>query len=279
MSSGLVPDYLAVGIDPSAGDDLRPRARSAAQPAAAARSSAWSALPSSRATRPSRRRSPRAGLPAMSALMFTYPVHQAADILFCKATSSRSARTSSRTSSSPDRSRAASTTATAPARRVPRARRAAQRRAGAARHRRPEDEQEPRQRDRASAPPPTRPRGSSRARRPTPSATSPTTPCTGPRSPTSCCSLRCAWTATRSDVADEIGDAGSAALKRLLTEAVNERFRAIRARRADLVADPGHLRDVLHDGNRRARRIAEQTLAEVRRLMHTDYAHPADSPR
>ena len=27
-----------------------------------------------------------AGLPSMSGLMFTYPVHQAADILFCKAT-------------------------------------------------------------------------------------------------------------------------------------------------------------------------------------------------
>lgn len=76
------------------------------------------------------------------------------------------------------------------------------------------------------------------------------------------------------DVADEIGG-GSAALKRLVTEAVNERFRAIRARRAELAADPGHLRDVLHNGNHRARQIAEQTLIEVRRLMHTDYAHPA----
>jgi tryptophanyl-tRNA synthetase len=36
------------------------------------------------------------------------------------------------------------------------------------------------------------------------------------------------------DVADEIGDGGSAALKRLVTEAVNERFRAIRARRVEL---------------------------------------------
>jgi tryptophanyl-tRNA synthetase len=76
------------------------------------------------------------------------------------------------------------------------------------------------------------------------------------------------------DVADDIGDGGSAALKRLVTEAVNERFRDIRARRADLAADPGHLRDVLHDGNRQALQIAERTLTDVRRLMHTDYARP-----
>jgi tryptophanyl-tRNA synthetase len=76
------------------------------------------------------------------------------------------------------------------------------------------------------------------------------------------------------DVADDIGDAGSAALKRLVTEAVNERFRDIRARRADLAADPGHLRDVLHNGNQQAQQIAEQTLTEVKRLMHTDYAQP-----
>ena len=76
------------------------------------------------------------------------------------------------------------------------------------------------------------------------------------------------------DIAEEIGDAGSAALKRLVTEAVNERFRDIRARRAELAADPGHLRDVLHDGNQHAREIAEQTLADVKRLMHTDYARP-----
>ena len=76
------------------------------------------------------------------------------------------------------------------------------------------------------------------------------------------------------EIAEEVGDAGSAALKRLLTEAVNERFRDIRARRTELAADPGHLRDVLHAGNQRAREVAEQTLSDVKRLMHTDYARP-----
>ena len=61
-------------------------------------------------------------------------------------------------------------------------------------------------------------------------------------------------------------------LKRLVIDAVNERFREIRARRAALMADPGYLRDVLHAGNQRARQIAAKTLADVRQLMHTNYA-------
>jgi tryptophanyl-tRNA synthetase len=73
-------------------------------------------------------------------------------------------------------------------------------------------------------------------------------------------------------VAEEVGDGGAAALKRLLTEAVNERFRDIRGRRAELARDRAYLRAMLADGNERARAIAERTLAEVRQLMHTDYA-------
>jgi tryptophanyl-tRNA synthetase len=73
------------------------------------------------------------------------------------------------------------------------------------------------------------------------------------------------------DVASEIGGGGSSALKRLVTEAVNERFRGIRARRAELAEDSGHLRRVLREGSERAREIACQTLQDVRRRMHTDY--------
>ncbi|TCO58371.1 tryptophan--tRNA ligase [Actinocrispum wychmicini] len=72
-------------------------------------------------------------------------------------------------------------------------------------------------------------------------------------------------------VAEEIGDGGSAALKRLVTEAVNEYFRDIRARRAELAGDRGHLRQILLAGNERAREIADATLADVKRLMHTEY--------
>lgn len=72
-------------------------------------------------------------------------------------------------------------------------------------------------------------------------------------------------------IATEAGDGGSATLKRMVTEAVNEHFRELRRRRAELLADRGHLRQVLLAGNARAKEIADQTLADVRRLMHTSY--------
>ncbi|MFB6893724.1 tryptophan--tRNA ligase [Kitasatospora sp. NPDC056327] len=68
-------------------------------------------------------------------------------------------------------------------------------------------------------------------------------------------------------VAEEIGDGGSAALKRTVTEAVNEHLRPIRARRAELATDRGHLRAVLRAGSERANGIADATLAEVREVM------------
>jgi len=72
-------------------------------------------------------------------------------------------------------------------------------------------------------------------------------------------------------LADEIGDGGAAALKRVVTEAVNERFAPIRARRAELAADLGYARAVLSDGNAQARAIAQETMAEVRTAMGMSY--------
>jgi tryptophanyl-tRNA synthetase len=74
------------------------------------------------------------------------------------------------------------------------------------------------------------------------------------------------------ELADDVGTGGSAALKRVVTEAVNERFREIRRRRADLATDPAYLREVLNEGNQRASAVADATLAEVMALMHTDYS-------
>jgi tryptophanyl-tRNA synthetase len=73
------------------------------------------------------------------------------------------------------------------------------------------------------------------------------------------------------ELADEIGDAGAAGLKRVVTEAVNERMRPTRARRRALIEDRGYLRQVLRDGTETARAIAAETLAAVQRLMHTAY--------
>ena len=72
-------------------------------------------------------------------------------------------------------------------------------------------------------------------------------------------------------VADEIGDGGAAALKATVTEAVNDRFAAIRARRAELARDPGYARQVLRDGCARASAIADATLGQVRAAMGMTY--------
>jgi tryptophanyl-tRNA synthetase len=72
-------------------------------------------------------------------------------------------------------------------------------------------------------------------------------------------------------VADQIGDGGAAALKAVVTEAVNERFAPFRARRAELATDPGYARQVLRDGSARAREVAAATLEEVRDAMGMRY--------
>ncbi|MGW0934392.1 tryptophan--tRNA ligase [Streptomyces sp. NPDC002666] len=69
------------------------------------------------------------------------------------------------------------------------------------------------------------------------------------------------------DVAEEIGGGGAAALKRTVTDAVNSRMAPMRARRAEYARDMGYVRSVLRAGNERANDIADATLAEVREAM------------
>jgi tryptophanyl-tRNA synthetase len=76
---------------------------------------------------------------------------------------------------------------------------------------------------------------------------------------------------TPQEVAEEIGGGGAAALKTAAIEAVNGRFAEVRARRAELAADPGYLRSVLVAGNERANAIADDTLRAVLELMHQRY--------
>ena len=72
-------------------------------------------------------------------------------------------------------------------------------------------------------------------------------------------------------IAEQIGDGGGGGLKKLVTEAVNGFFAPIRARRAELAADPGHLQQVLRDGNARANEIANATLDDVLTAMGMRY--------
>lgn len=73
------------------------------------------------------------------------------------------------------------------------------------------------------------------------------------------------------EIADEIGMEGSGALKKYTTEAVNNRFAEIRERRHAYENDLDYVKDVLHEGNRRANEIANATLAEVREAMGMVY--------
>lgn len=72
-------------------------------------------------------------------------------------------------------------------------------------------------------------------------------------------------------VAGRIGSGGAVALKRVVTEAVNEHLAPVRARRAELARDMGYVREVLRDGCARARAIGDTTLAEVRDAMGMTY--------
>ncbi|MFT0762743.1 tryptophan--tRNA ligase [Scrofimicrobium sp. R131] len=73
------------------------------------------------------------------------------------------------------------------------------------------------------------------------------------------------------ELAAQIGDGGGGALKALVTDAINELLAPIRARRAELMADEDYLLGVLRRGNERASEVAVQTLTEVRQAMGMVY--------
>ena len=72
-------------------------------------------------------------------------------------------------------------------------------------------------------------------------------------------------------VAEAIGDGGASALKRAANEAVNEHLRPIRARRAELAGEREYLTSILRHGAERATVEAEATLARVREAMGMAY--------
>ena len=76
---------------------------------------------------------------------------------------------------------------------------------------------------------------------------------------------------TEEDIAAEIGNDGAGALKRYVTESVNAYLAPIRERRRELEGQPEMVREILHEGNRRANEIANATLDEVREAMGMVY--------
>ena len=75
---------------------------------------------------------------------------------------------------------------------------------------------------------------------------------------------------TPESIAQEIGNRGAGKLKTFVTDALNSHLAPIRARRSEIEKDPGRVRDILLRGIRKARQEAEKTLAEVRAVMNMD---------
>lgn len=73
-------------------------------------------------------------------------------------------------------------------------------------------------------------------------------------------------------IAQEIGDAGAGALKAYVTESVNSFLAPIRERRQEIAKDSRLISEVLAAGNERARHVAQETLAELLDAMHMNYA-------
>lgn len=69
-------------------------------------------------------------------------------------------------------------------------------------------------------------------------------------------------------IAEEIGDGGSGQLKKVLTDSINEYLRPLRARRKELEQNMDFVREILRSGVRAAREEAIKTLEEVREVMN-----------
>ena len=70
------------------------------------------------------------------------------------------------------------------------------------------------------------------------------------------------------DIADEIGDQGSGKLKQLTEEAINTYFEPIRKKRIELEKNKDYVRDILLKGISKARETAIETLSEVTEAMN-----------
>lgn len=69
-------------------------------------------------------------------------------------------------------------------------------------------------------------------------------------------------------IAAEIGEGGGGKLKSMLTESLNEYLRPLRTKRRELEQNPDYIRKVLLNGIEKAREMANATLEEVRNAMN-----------
>jgi tryptophanyl-tRNA synthetase len=67
------------------------------------------------------------------------------------------------------------------------------------------------------------------------------------------------------------GKVGDVEVKKKLAAALNAYLEPLRVRRAELLAKPDTLRDILRDGSRRARAVAQETMERVRAAARLKY--------
>jgi tryptophanyl-tRNA synthetase len=67
------------------------------------------------------------------------------------------------------------------------------------------------------------------------------------------------------------GQVGDVEVKTRLAKALNAHLDPMRARRADIVANPSRLREILHEGSRKARGLAHETMERVRAAVKLKY--------
>jgi tryptophanyl-tRNA synthetase len=67
------------------------------------------------------------------------------------------------------------------------------------------------------------------------------------------------------------GKVGDVEVKTKLASAINNRLAPLRERRAQVLQKPGYVREVLIEGSRKARVVAQETMARVRGAVHLDY--------
>ena len=67
------------------------------------------------------------------------------------------------------------------------------------------------------------------------------------------------------------GRVGDVEVKTKLAKALNAHLEPIRARRADVLAQPDYVNDVLHEGSKKARRVACETMDRVRTAVKLQY--------
>lgn len=72
-------------------------------------------------------------------------------------------------------------------------------------------------------------------------------------------------------IAEEIGNGGGGMLKNMLTEALNAHLAPLRERRKDIEGDRAYLASVLHEGIAKAREQAASTLNDVHEAMNMSY--------